>query len=300
MGQTVDVIEALVPLGGPIAFVAIALIFSKEIRSLLQALPSMISRVRTADILGVKFELLELKRETEAARKEVERGELRITTDVQQTQPSAGTAAAGQRDAIALIRSEAAISKRSALIRTAAFIEKEVKALLAPTGLMKGYVSPSQAGHLLEERLKLPGQLKAPLDRFFAVRNEVAHNPNHPELTEETLEAGISLLSVLRSIPRPRFEVVAANFPLYSDPNATQLREGVSGVILRGFDEAGRGGQTQAFPTTKPMRQGSSVTWEWNMGNSWGKSWYRDPISSEICHAFDSAAEFIGRDLEDL
>jgi len=166
--------------------------------------------------------------------------------------------------------------------------------------VIQQYRSPSQAGRLLEERLRTPPQLRTSLEKFFSVRNEVAHNPNHPELTDDTLEAGISLLNVLRSIPRPRHQVIAANFALYSDPDALVRREGVSGVMLRGFDESGRGGLIQVFPTRKTMKVGSSVTWEWNMASKWDTSWYRDPNTNEICQAFGSAAEFVGRDLREI
>lgn len=305
MNKAIELVKALVPLGSPVALVTIALLFRREIVSLLVALPSMIGRVKSADVLGIKLELQELKENREAAEQEVERGDLKVSPPPAGDLPSGPTEGPEQVDnadsnPVSAIRAEAVASRRSALMLTAAYIEKEVKALLAVAGLLKEYRSPVQAIRLLEQRQKTPGRLAASLENFFSVRNQVAHDPNYPELTEETLNAGILLLQLLRSIPRAHHKVIAANFPLYSDPEATMRREGVSGVMLRGFDEAGRGGMAQVFPTTKPMRVGSSVSWEWNMASIWNKSWYKDPKTGEICHAFDSSAEFVGRDLTEL
>ena len=42
------------------------------------------------------------------------------------------------------------------------------------------------------------------------------------------------------------------------------------------------------------------VAWEWSFDNVWSEAWYKDPETNEIKSAWHSAAEFIGRNLDDL
>ena len=55
------------------------------------------------------------------------------------------------------------------------------------------------------------------------------------------------------------------------------------------------------FPTTRDhYKKGMRVSWEWNGSLKWGDTWYRDPESHEIKHAWSASIEFVGRDLDTL
>jgi hypothetical protein len=55
------------------------------------------------------------------------------------------------------------------------------------------------------------------------------------------------------------------------------------------------------FPTTRThFQKGKRVAWEWNMAKVWPAAWYRDPDTGEIKEGWVSAAEFVGRHLDDV
>ena len=57
------------------------------------------------------------------------------------------------------------------------------------------------------------------------------------------------------------------------------------------------------FPTTRThFQKGQIVAWEWvlDTARQWGATWYRDPDTDEIKHAWGGSLEFVGRPVSDV
>jgi hypothetical protein len=88
---------------------------------------------------------------------------------------------------------------------------------------------------------------------------------------------------------------------VYSDPECKNEIDGVKGVILKSASSSGAHIFYRIFPTTKThFKKGHRVAWEWSNENSWSDAWYKDPESGEIKLAWNSALEFVGRDLGEI
>ena len=73
------------------------------------------------------------------------------------------------------------------------------------------------------------------------------------------------------------------------------------GLILEAIGPGGAKKTLMIYPTTQTHYQkGMYIAWEWNLTKVWDETWYKDPDSGEIKYAWTSAAEFIGRNLEDI
>ncbi len=70
--------------------------------------------------------------------------------------------------------------------------------------------------------------------------------------------------------------------------------------MLDSFDNHNCIIRSQVFPTTKNhFVVGKQVAWEWNMDVITNKVWYKNE-QNKILSAWDSSAEFVGRNIEDV
>ncbi len=77
--------------------------------------------------------------------------------------------------------------------------------------------------------------------------------------------------------------------------------QGVNGLILETTAPGGTTKTLRIFPTTQSHYQkGRQVPWEGNLGRVFDQAWYKDPITGQVREAWSSAAEFVGRHLNDL
>lgn len=203
------------------------------------------------------------------------------------------------------ILESAAHSPQLALMMLSLEIDREIRKLLASTGVLRSYTSQSlpEAIALLEQRVRVPADIRLTVSEFWSIRNAVVHA--HVEDTSVPLRAldyGLRILRMLRSIPRPSYIVVHANVPLYSDQGCQNPRSDVRGVILEARSPEGTITDAHIHPSTRQYRVGESLSWEWNYENTrnWGDTWYRDPETQEIKHAWSEAMEFIGRPIDQV
>jgi hypothetical protein len=149
------------------------------------------------------------------------------------------------------------------------------------------------------KRIVDPDLVRA-VEEFAAVRNRVAHGYSpDPELVYRTLDAGITILGALRSVPHEINTVVHPEAEVFEDEVGQKPRRGVHAVVLASKPSTGGEGKRRVFPTTRAgYRPGQRVSWEWNPAVVYPKSWYRSPDSNTIVHAWDESMEFVGEPVE--
>jgi PIN like domain len=187
------------------------------------------------------------------------------------------------------------------LIVLASEIERELRFLIASMGLLQ----KSQGQLLNDLNLLVPyGFSEMEKTKFFwSIRNQNIHG--YDTISDDillALEYGLSILKSLKSIQHEVNIVYHPGVLIYSDPDCYRVQEFVKGIILENRRYPGDTFTSfRIFPTTLThFINGKIVSWEWNMNNIWGESWYRDPDTHEIKSAWSSSAEFIGRDLDNL
>lgn len=190
-----------------------------------------------------------------------------------------------------------------ALISLAAELEKQTRQALATRGLLVGRSSVPVSKGLNElARYGFPPNLSGSLSLFLDVRNKIVHG--HEATDDDAIRAidsGICILRALNSLPNEVNIVYHPGVNIFRDAECYNQIDGVCGVILETTSPGGAVKTFRIFPTTKShFRTGKQVAWEWNMDNTWSKAWYRDPDTNEIKSAWEEAAEFIGRNIDEI
>jgi rRNA-processing protein FCF1 len=184
------------------------------------------------------------------------------------------------------------------LILLASEIEREVRFLLATMGIQE----QSKGGILNNLKLLEPqgfSELEK-ADYFWSIRNQ-RREVNLDDISLAA-EHGLSILKNLKSIQHQVRIVYHTGVSVYSDPDCKKVQELVKGLILEIRSHPGDIFVCfVVYPTTlNHFTKGKMLTSEWNMNNVWGESWYHDPETNEIKSAWGSAAEFIGRNLDEV
>jgi hypothetical protein len=287
-----EAIAALVAaLFWPGLVLAALFLFKREIRDLL-------SRVRRGVIMGQEIELNELGRSVAVAEEEVA-ALPRREADELESQTAEG------EDAIRQVFDEATKSPKAALLVLASEIERETRELVAAIGLSdnKRYVPVHQAVQMLQRSDVLPEYLLRSVDQFWNVRNRLVHGRDATvDDTLRAIDSGATILRALQAIPRETHIVYHPGVEVFADPDAKQPREGVRGIVLETQGSDGTAMRLlRMFPATKSdYQQGKRVAWEWNTERVFGASWYRDQDTQEVKKAWDSAAEFVGRHVDEI
>ncbi|MGH9556342.1 MAG: hypothetical protein ACRD2Y_11025 [Terriglobales bacterium] len=202
------------------------------------------------------------------------------------------------------ILEDAATSPVMAIMRLSLEIDRELRKLLAVTGILDRYEAQSLPGaiELLEKHVELPRELGEAVNEFWSLRNIVVHGGGLVErFALRALDYGFRILRLIRTIPRHSYVVVHAGIPVYEDADCNSLRQGVHGVMLETVSPEGQSLRRQVFPTTRTHIPGRNVSWEWNKRRKgWDATWYRDPETNEPKRAWSGALEFVGRELEDV
>src|ERR1039457_186867 len=203
------------------------------------------------------------------------------------------------------ILESAAQSPKLALMMLSLEIDRELRKLLASTGVLRSYTSQSlpAAIALLEERVRMPADIKLAVSEFWSIRNAIVHaGVEDASIPLRALDYGLRILRMLRSISRPSYIVVHASVPLYSDMGCQNLRSDGRGLILEGRSPEEKIPAPHIHPSPRQYQVGESLSWEWDYENTrgWGDTWYRDPNTQEIKHAWSDAMEFIGRPIDQV
>lgn len=216
-------------------------------------------------------------------------------------------ASADQEEAIeGTIRSilqQATSAPKVALMMLRAELEKQALQGLATRGLLRGrpVVPLSQALSDLSQ-YGIPQHLAPSARLFVDVSNKIIHGAagtNDDVL--KALASGITILRALNALPNEVNVVYGSGVAIFSDAMCTIAIPDAKGVILETTPPGGGMKTLRIFPTTRThFQEGKQVAWEWNMHRVWPAAWYRDPDTQTIKLAWDQAAEFIGRHLDEI
>ena len=295
MQEIAALLQAVSALLWPILTFVALLMFKSQISDIAK-------RLKKGKLLGQEIELSEsLNKLNEVA--EIVTNEIaELPTDTKQIKSNKELAS--EMDIVRKIIGEAGRSPKAALIMLSAEIEKFATEFLATTGNLKGRraISVRQAIQELHQSYGLPSHVLSSLEHFWEIRNRLIHKGEGGE--EEILRAidsGISILKALQAMPREINIVFEASVPIYYDLELKNVIPNVKGVILETYSASGVTKYYRIFPTTKNYeKKGKEVSWEWNMELVTGEAWYFDKVSNESKQAWHSAAEFVGRYLEEL
>ena len=150
------------------------------------------------------------------------------------------------------------------------------------------------AGLLVESNV-LPDEVAKPIPRFLDVRNQVAHGRRlSPAVLDSVADAGLSLVTALRAIPREWVRVVTGGIRIWADRTKTSTIS--TGVLLVQVDQHGKLLHRAVYPSGEFYPQGGFVTWEWDMSRSAPEEgWYEDPADGEMKMAWGKSTYFAGR-----
>jgi hypothetical protein len=288
----------------PILAVLVFYRFRAELAACLAALAELIGRINLAEGFGVKISAE--KKIQESQRSVIEKTAAAVAEEAILLSPLV----TGPVELESLPKSQledyapivlTADEKRMRVMQLAAELDRETKLLALSAGI-RNVDKPTRS--LIEEvskQLLLHDSVVASYLAFFRLRNEVAHHWDSALISDELLNSGRDLVRLIKSIPRLKITVLRTGVPLFSDPACTRELHSYSGIILQNTASDGVPSPSQIFPTLRQYRQGSNVTWEWDMNHVTGLYYYRDPFEGdEPRRGHDSSAAFAGRDIEEL
>lgn len=294
--QLSHLISALAALTWPLLALAFLLLFKSEIQNLLNRL----SHLKKGKLLGQEIELDNELDKLEVAAEKAQEEALVAIPPVRAKESSEPVPPTTENRVI----EESAKSPKAALLLISAELDQKLRRLLAATGWHQNIPTTPflTAIDRLVDQGSLPEHVRETFKLFREIRNKIVHG--HQASDEDifrAIDSGLVLLKAIDAIPAETNVVYKSDVDLFHDQNCTQLIADAKGLIL----ETTSPGQTKKafriFPTTRThFEKGKRVAWEWNFEKIWGKAWYKDPISESVKSAWDSAAEFIGRHLDDV
>lgn len=285
MGDFATLLKALADLIWAIIAAGFLFAFRKEIRGLF-------GRLRRGKVGDIEIELDQLHQSAETAANETP---AIATPEAKGLSPETSPPLS---PVPTTVPEGAAASPKLTVVLLAAAIERDVRAFVAATGRVQGRrLLPL---HVELERLELPRPLISAVRQFWSVRNRIVHGYGATDdEAVRAVDAGISILATLRSIPREVNVVYHPGVELYKDPEGRQPITEARGIVLETTASDGKTKSLRVFPTTRTdYVKGKQVAWEWNPGKQWAETWYRDPDSGEIKSAWRGSMEFVGRHLD--
>jgi hypothetical protein len=296
MGAVAEVLKGFAQLLWPLLILWLIYLLRKELPILTRALHLMLGRIKSVDAGGLKLQL-------EKTQDALIEGTDQAQMDTEKWLPSKEVVIPSTpRGAVAqaLIRAYGQEERKAKIVELSSRIERELKVIAASLG---DIALSNRAPALLKRivrRLQLPESLDISYAAFWSLRNQVMHNWEQADVSQEALDSANNLFQIIREIPRPRMQVVFSTIPLYSDSACSQLLATPHGVLLQGLDENSVPSSANIYPTTRTYSKDSLVTWEWNRESVFGLCYYRDPATDEIRRGWDSSMEFVGRNLEEI
>lgn len=271
----------------PITLFVLILLFRKDISILLH-------RLKKGKILGQEIELSdEIDKFKEVTKDAVES----LPVDVKVASFTV------MDNTLEEILTKAADDPKIAIILLATEIEKEIRSFIASTGLLSEIkvITIKPAFDLLVERKFIPSSLQESVAIFWDLRNKIIHGKKIEDDGQliRVLDIGVQLLNTLKSMPHGK-HFVNQLLDLFSDPSCTAKIDGVIGVFLETKNEKGTL-DFKIFPSRKKnYKVGMQVTWEWSFEKIWEETWYINPHTHKPRMAWQSAAEFVGRSIDDI
>ncbi len=295
MQNTAQLLASVADLLWPILAFVVFFCYREQIRNLL-------ARLKRGKLFGQEIELREgldqLERSAEAALEEAAQTAPLIQEDSDANMPPVGEAA----DPTSMILKEAARSPRAAILMLSTEIQRELEHFLGSTGLLPraDRLSQSQGLQMLSQKGYLPKHLAGSILIFMQMRNKLVHGGSaDDDSIFRALDSGITILRVLRALPREQHWVTHTDIELFSNPDLTKQIDGVSGVILSSKSAGGTSETRHVFPTTRTdLKPGVRVAWQWDLNRVFGEAWFRDPRSGRSEQAWHSSGLFMGRPLD--
>ena len=296
MSEIATLLQAVAALLWPLFAFTTLFVFRRQISDL-------VKRLKRGKLLGQEIELNEsleaLNKSANTVEQEVAALPPPVTSQTSVVEPPPQ-----QEDTVRLVLSEAAKSPKTALILLASELEKLALQILASTGHLQGrrFMPIIRAIDELQRTLGLPDHVQSSLKLFWSARNRLVHGG---EGTDEDIlravDSGLTILKALQALPRETNVVLEPSVPVYVDEDLTVEMPGERGVILETTAPGGAAKFLRIFPTTRThFQKGKQVAWEWNTQQVFPQAWYRHPVTQVSTEAWSSAAEFIGRHLDNL
>lgn len=292
-----DILNGVAAVLWPIVLALIVILFRREIISLAR-------RIRRGSAFGAEAEFeLELSALHHEVNKAKEETGIDVGTETAEETGSAVTAEPQRQSGTSLIEevrhsvlAETSRSPRLGLMLLSAEVDKLAGRIALSTGHLE---RPTLRGQLDVWGAQLPPHTSAAFRLFSHVRNRIVHGRNADEAEIlSAIDSGLALYDALASIPIEQNVVAHPGVDLFGDAAGTKLLEG-KGLIIETTHQGSKA--FRIFPTTKThFKIGMRLTWEWNMSRIWGEAWYRDPDTAEVKQAWNSSAEFVGRDLDQI
>lgn len=297
-----EILKALAMFAWPLVVFILVYMCRTQLRTLLEELPKLLHRLESAKMASVELQLASLETKTAEAQEQSEKQEELSANKPPLVPPTpiAKQLEVGDRDTIKTIKELAELASPSALRLLSVAMEKAIRLIMAPAGLLSQYASPGQAIGVLLSRKVITVALADSIQTWFNLVNRTSHSrfDEAPYILQDMVASGLPILELLQAVPRNRYEVVYAGVPLFSDPALTQPVDEGTGVIIQAYDPNGIKSAVQnVFPTTRSFVVGTDVSWEWNSGKGWGPMWFRHPQTGDITAGLTSASEFTGRNL---
>lgn len=208
-------------------------------------------------------------------------------------------------DVVRRVLDELSKSKNGALLLLGAELERALRQLLWASGWQQGLSNPNVTNSIahLQAMGVLPANLGGSVRLFLDTRSRLLHGRGVvPERDiVAAIDSGVHVLRAVLAIPVELNRVYHPGVDVYTDAECTHKLEEVLGVVLETKSPGGVWIGLRIFPTTrKNFRKGMRVTWEWNFGMTVGPTWWRHLEKGTIEQAWSSAAEFVGRDVEEI
>lgn len=282
-----DILNGIAAIMWPLIFGIALVVYRKQVVSLLR-------RIRKGKAFGAEaeFDQEELQALNREANKAIEEAD---AIDIDPASKGNGGVIADNLRATVL--AEAARSPRLGLMLLSAEIDKLARKTAASTG----HHEKSSVRHQIELWSSiLPSHTSAAYQLFSSIRNRIVHGSAASDLDIlSAIDSGLLLYSALASMPIERHFVKSVEVDLFSDSGATELMD-EKGIIVRSIQSNGEE-VVRIFPTfQKGLQVGMELSWEWDMERRWPQAWFRDPENGEIKLAWNSAAEFKGKNLDEV
>jgi len=290
MEQIAELVKAIAQLLWPIAIIVIFCFSRNEIRDLL-------IRLRIGKVAGLEIQLEKsLNKLTNQAEDVASELKPLLTTNDDSLKTDS------ERSVIQDILKSSILSPITALLQLSSEIEKEIMNLIASNGWinqMRSY-SLNRITEELNRRGAITNHIYESLLGFRQVRNQLVHGGKADAANiMRAIDSGITILGAIQTIPREINIVYHPGVDIYSDKECGTKREGVRGLILETISPGGAIKSKRIFPTTKmDYIKGKRLTWEWSNSLECGDSWYKDPDTNEIMHAWTESYEFVGKYLD--
>lgn len=299
MNEYSELIRAIATLLWPIlAFVSL-IIFRGEIAK-------AIGRIKKGKFLGQEVELSEdlIKLQLTATEASEEVASMPQLENEKALEASEKEQPDFDDSAIKNIIKQASHSPKTALILLASEVEKEARQTLASIGKFKTSrkLTLSQIIDELDSHYGLPKHVSSSLRLFWDTRNKIIHGGAAEDRNIlSAIDSGVTILKTLQALPRETNLIHNEGVTIYSDSICKNEIPNAKGIILKTFSSSGAHVFYRIFPSTRThFKKGIRVAWEWSFENTWNDAWYKDPETNEIKLAWNSSAEFIGRNLDDI